>query len=148
MVQHEIKLDRIVNYFLCTLYMIQKLCMPALMYLVFMVMHLTFDMYHGLYNMVVIKIVMCTIVTLLLNILCENNMSIVSWIIVFIPFVMMTVIAIYILFMLKLDPATGKKITKDAPNSPPSMYANPVAVITPYYGILANNIRATPSNNS
>jgi hypothetical protein len=122
--------------------MIQSLCMPALMYLVFMVMHITFDMYNKLYNMVIVKIIMTTIGTLLLNILCENNMSIVSWIIVFIPFVMMTIIAIYILFMLGLNPATGKKITKDTPNSPPSIYANPVAVNTPYYSILANNIRA------
>ena len=86
--------------------------------------------------------------TLFLNVLCENNMSIVSWIIVFIPFVMMSVIAIYILFMLRLNPATGKTITKDAPHSPPSIYANPVAVNTPYYGVLANSIRSTSSNNS
>jgi hypothetical protein len=128
--------------------MIQSLCMPALIYLVFMMMHIIFDMHNGLYNMVIIKIGMTTIGTLLLNILCKNNMSIVSWIIVFIPFVMMSVIAVYILFMLGLNPATGKKITKDAPNSPPSMYANPVAVNTSYYGILANSIRPTSSNNS
>lgn len=128
--------------------MIQQLCMPALMYLVFMMMHIGFDLYYGLYNMVLIKIVMCTIGTLLLNVLCENNMSIVSWIIVFIPFVMMTVIAVYILFMLRLNPATGISVTKDPPRSPPSIYSNPVGVNTPYYGILANSIRAKSSNNS
>ena len=128
--------------------MIQQLCMPALMYLVFMMMHISFDLYYGLYNMVLIKILICTIGTLLLNVLCENNMSVVSWIIVFVPFVMMTVIAVYILLMLRLNPATGVTVTKDPPRSPPSIYSNPVAVNTPYYGILANSIRSTSSNNS
>lgn len=120
--------------------MIETLCMPALMYLVFMVFHIIFDMYYGLYNMVLIKIVICTIGTLLLNILCENNMSVISWLIVSIPFVMMTVIAVYILFMLRLNPATGKTITTDPPHSTPSIYANPVAVNTSYSGKLADSI--------
>jgi hypothetical protein len=120
--------------------MIQILCMPALMYLVFMVMHISFDMYYGFYNLVLIKIAMCTIGTLLLNILCENNMSVISWLIVSVPFVLMTVIAVYILFMLRLNPATGKTLTSDRPHSPPSIYANPVAVNTPYSGALANSI--------
>ena len=131
--------------------MIQNLCMPALMYLVFMIMHIIYDVYYGLYNMVLIKLVLCTIGTLLLNVLCENNMSIIAWMVVFIPFVMMTVIAVYIMFVLGLNPATGKsniKTTTDPPIAPPSIYANPVAVNTPYYGVLANSIRASSSNNS
>ena len=128
--------------------MINKLCMPALIYLIFMVMHISIDVYYKLYNMVLIKIGIGTIGTLLLNVLCENNMSIVSWLIVFIPFIMMTIIAVFILMMLGLDPATGKsniKITNDPPKSPPSIYATPIAVNTSYYGILANSIRAVQS---
>jgi hypothetical protein len=131
--------------------MIQKLCMPALIYLIFMVMHISFDVYYGFYNMVLIKIGIATIGTLLLNVLCENNMSIVSWMIIFIPFVMMTIIAVYILMMLGLNPATGKsnvEVSKNPPNAPPSIYANPVSVNTPYYGKLANSIRAVQSNYS
>jgi hypothetical protein len=130
--------------------MIEKICMPALMYLIFMVMHISFDVYYGFYNMVLIKIGIATIGTLLLNVLCENNMSIISWLIVSVPFVMMTVVAVYILFMLGLNPATGKSkvTTNDPPNSPPSIYANPVAVNTSYYGTLANSVRAVQSNYS
>ena len=131
--------------------MIQQLCMPALMYLIFMVMHISFDVYYKLYNMVLIKLGIATIGTLLLNVLCENNMSVISWLIVSIPFVMMTVVAVYILMMLGLNPATGKskvKVTNEPSDSPPSIYANPVAVNTPYYGALANSIRAVQSNYS
>jgi hypothetical protein len=46
-------------------------------------------------------------VTILLNILCERGLSVVSWIIVFIPFILMTVIVSVILFVFGLDAATG-----------------------------------------
>jgi hypothetical protein len=101
--------------------------------------------------MVLIKLGIATIGTLLLNVLCENNMSVISWFIVGIPFIMMTVIAVYILMMLGLNPATGKSkvtVTNEPPDSPPSIYANPVAVNTPYSGALANSIRAVQSNYS
>ena len=166
--------------------MLNKLCMPALIYLVFIMIHISVDTYYGLYNMVMVKIAIGVIGTLLLNILCQNNMSVISWLIVSIPFVMMSVIAVFVLFVLGLNPATGKniKVTQDPPNSPPSIYANPVAVVAPkmittaiqntqnqpqldqqtqvdeqmqpqidinanpYYGILANNVRAVQSNYS
>jgi hypothetical protein len=46
-------------------------------------------------------------VTLLLNILCEKGLSTVSWIIVFIPFILMTVIVSMLLYIFGLDAATG-----------------------------------------
>ena len=142
--------------------MINKLCMPALIYLVFMMVHISIDLYYGLFNMVIIKICIGTIGTLLLNILCQNNMSIISWLIVSIPFIMMTVIAMFILVVLGLDPATGKKIQKTTmpPTSVPSIYATPISVSTPihsnipsittttnpYYGVLGTNIQPQQSN--
>ena len=53
--------------------------------------------------------------------------------------------------MFGLNPATGKSkvtVTNEPPDSPPSIYANPVAVNTPYSGALANSIRAVQSNYS
>ena len=46
-------------------------------------------------------------VTLLLNILCEKGLSVVSWFIVFIPFIMMTVIVSMLLYIFGLDASTG-----------------------------------------
>ena len=46
-------------------------------------------------------------VTILLNILCEKGLSIVSWVIVFIPFIMMTVIVSMLLYIFGLDASTG-----------------------------------------
>jgi hypothetical protein len=53
------------------------------------------------------KGIVMVMVTLLLNILCERGLSIVSWIIVFIPFILMTVIVSMLLYIFGLDAATG-----------------------------------------
>lgn len=113
--------------------MFNQLCMPALIYLVFMFVHISIDLYYNQYNLAIVKIGVCTLGTLLLNILCLNELSVVAWIFIFIPFIMMTIISIFILY-LGLDPSTGKnmKVTTDPPAVQPSIYANPIDVNTPF----------------
>jgi hypothetical protein len=53
------------------------------------------------------KIIVTIMVTLLLNILCEKGLSFVSWMIVFIPFILMTVIVSMLLYVFGLDTSTG-----------------------------------------
>jgi hypothetical protein len=50
------------------------------------------------------------IFTLLLNVLCQQGLGIVSWLIVSIPFILMTTIAGLLLFSFKLNPATGQPL--------------------------------------
>jgi hypothetical protein len=85
----------------------ENLCAPALIYLIFSITQILIDTYKGLYNTVIIKSIVTITVTLLLNILCEQGLSIVSWIIVFIPFILMTVVVSMLLYALGLDPKTG-----------------------------------------
>jgi hypothetical protein len=47
-------------------------------------------------------------VTILLNILCVQGLGIISWIIVFIPFILMTVMVSILLYIFGLDASTGK----------------------------------------
>jgi len=84
-----------------------KLCAPAIIYLIFSLTQILIDTFKGLYNMAFVKIIVATMVTLLLNILCERGLSVVSWIIVFIPFILMTVVVSMILYVFGLDAATG-----------------------------------------
>ena len=65
------------------------------------------DTIKGLYNVAILKFTMMILFTLLLNILCERGLSVISWIIVFIPFVLMSVITSILLFVFGLDPSTG-----------------------------------------
>jgi len=84
--------------------------MPALIYLIFSFTHVIIDTYKQLYNTAIIEVWISVVFTLLLNLLCQQNLGFISWLIISIPFLLMTVIASLILFVFKLNPATGKAL--------------------------------------
>jgi hypothetical protein len=89
-----------------------------MIYLIFSITQILIDTYNGLYNTAIIKSIVTITVTLLLNILCEQGLTVVSWIIVFVPFILMTVIVSMVLYAFGLDAASGKIKNKyDEPNS-------------------------------
>ena len=90
--------------------MLQPLCMPALIYLLYSLTHVIIDMYKENYNKAMIEFWLSAIFTLLLNVLCQQGLGIVSWLIVSIPFILMTTIASLLLFSFKLNPATGQPL--------------------------------------
>lgn len=121
--------------------------MPALIYLIFSFTHVIIDTYKGLYNTAMIELWISLLFTLLLNLLCEQDLGIISWIIISIPFLLMSVIAGLILFVLKLNPATGQKLPQNTPQSTestqaPSRHAFPIDV---FYGSLANSKPPEPT---
>lgn len=85
-----------------------NLCAPALIYVAFSLTQVVIDTFKGLYNTAFFKIIVMIIITILLNSLCQSGMGIISWIIVFIPFIFMSVIVAILLYVFGLDPATGK----------------------------------------
>lgn len=84
--------------------MIDKICSPALLYLGFSLTQITIDMFNNHYNKAMVKFVIMIFFTLILNILCNRGLSVVSWIVVFLPFVMLTYITSILLFIFGLDP--------------------------------------------
>ena len=66
-----------------------QLCSPAIIYLLFSITQIIIDLFKGLRNTAMMKTIVAIIVTLLLNILCQRGLNVVSWIIVFIPFILM-----------------------------------------------------------
>ncbi len=84
-----------------------NLCPPAIIYLIFSITQILIDTYNGLYNTAFMKVIVASMVTLLLNILCEKGLGVVSWIIVFIPFILMTVIVTFLLYFFGLNASTG-----------------------------------------
>jgi hypothetical protein len=95
-----------------------NLCAPAIIYLIFSITQILIDTVKGLYNTAFMKVIVTIMVTLLLNILCEQGLSVVSWIIVFVPFILMTVVVSMLLYIFGLDAATGTMSYKyDASNN-------------------------------
>ena len=152
-----------------------KLCSPSIIYLIFSMTQIIIDTVKGLYNTAFIKIIVMIMVTILLNILCEIGLGVVSWIIVFIPFLLMTVVVSMILYVFGLDTATGKlnyscqksttycgkNITIDSlgniiiydpeynPSKNPVHYYSPnIIVPNPYANDIKNNILLIPKGSS
>ena len=92
---------------------IHSICPPALVYLIFSFTQIIIDMFKGLYNTAFFKFIVMLIFTFLLNVLCNEGLSLISWVIVFIPFMMMSIVTAILLFVFGLDPATGKLHYKD-----------------------------------
>jgi len=84
-----------------------NICAPALIYIVFSITQIIIDTFKGYYNTAFFKLLISIIITILLNALCQSGMDIISWIIVFIPFIFMTVIVSMLLYIFGLDMATG-----------------------------------------
>lgn len=96
-----------------------NLCAPALIYVVFSLTQIIIDTIKGLYNTALVKFMVMTLITFMLNALCQAGMSIISWIIVFIPFMLMSVIVGILLYVFGLDPATGKLFVPKVETSTP-----------------------------
>jgi len=109
------------------------LCPPALIYLFFSTTQIIIDLYKGLYNTSFMKFIIMIIVTFLLNTLCQGGLGIVSWIIVFIPFIFMTVVVSIMLYVFGLNAATGK-IEKQYTPPPPSdqIEEKKIIIVNPY----------------
>ena len=122
-----------------------NLCAPAIIYVIFSLTQIIIDTFKGLYNTAFMKIIVMIMVTILLNILCEKNLSVVSWIIVFIPFILMTVIVSMLLYVFGLDAATGSLNYKcDASNN--NIYGNEINV-DPYGNIIIYDPEYNPTQH-
>jgi hypothetical protein len=84
-----------------------NICAPALIYIAFSLTQIIIDTFKGMYNTAFFKVIVMIIITLLLNALCQGGMSIISWIIVFVPFMFMSLIVGILLYVFGLDAATG-----------------------------------------
>lgn len=83
-------------------------CAPAMIYFVFSLVQIIIDVGTSMYNTALMKLVVAFIITLLLNILCQRGLGIVSWLIVFIPFILTSIIITILLFVFGLKPSAGK----------------------------------------
>ena len=86
---------------------VDKICTPALIYLVFALTQIIIDIFKSLYSQAFFKFIQMIFFTLLLHILCARGLGIVSWIVVFIPFILMTVITAILMIVFGLNPSSG-----------------------------------------
>jgi hypothetical protein len=111
-----------------------NLCTPAIIYIIFSLTQIIIDTINGMYNTAFIKTIIMIIITFLLQILCQSGLNVVSWIIVFIPFIFMTVITSIVLYVFGLNAATGTiNIPSNVPSSVSTDASGNIIVYDPYY---------------
>ena len=97
--------------------MFDWLCPPAILYIAFSLTQIIIDLYRGYYNTSILKFIIMIILTIALNMLCNAGLEVVSWIIVFIPFISLTIITSLLLFVLGLSPVKGLNYSVDYPKN-------------------------------
>jgi hypothetical protein len=103
--------------------------------MIFSLAQILIDAMKGLYNTAFMKFVVAILITFLLNGLCQEGLGVVSWIIVFIPFILMTFVVAMLLYIFGLNVALGPETpqTESEPktktivtkNSPPYYNTSP-----------------------
>ena len=116
------------------------LCAPAIIYLIFSTTQIMIDTYKGLYNTVAMKTIVTIMLTLLLNILCDRGLGVISWIIVFVPFILMTVIVSLLLYAFGLDVASGKAQKQPNGNNVTFDPTGNIIIYDPYYDAKINPV--------
>jgi len=83
---------------------VEGLCAPALLYLGFSLVQITIDLFRNDYITAFFKFCIMLIFVVILNMLCNRGLSIISWFIVFIPFILMTYVSTILVMMFGANP--------------------------------------------
>ena len=81
-----------------------SLCTPALIYFVFFITHALIAMFQDNYKHALLQTLLGLLMTMLLQLLCLRKMDIISWIIVFIPFIFYTYMIMIIYYVFGINP--------------------------------------------
>ena len=84
------------------------ICGPTIIYLIFSIAQIFIDTFQGFYNTAFMKTIVMILFSIMLNLLCISGLGVISWIIVLIPFLFMSVIVAILLIVFGLDPKTGE----------------------------------------
>ena len=105
---------------------INNLCAPSLIYLFYSFSQIFIDLYKKMYNTAFLKFIIMIIFTFLLNMLCAQGLGVISWILVFIPFMLMSLITAILLYVFGLDPYSGKIASLKTKNNSTTSASTPV----------------------
>lgn len=135
--------------------LIDRLCSPALIYLAFSIIQLILDMSHGKFKLAIAKLFITLIFTYLLNLLCDQKLTKLSWVIVFLPFIFMGYISLLLVYALGFSDKNGNDIpvetsdkenNEDTEESEEEISTLDVSAFEPFYG--HSSIEAMSTNTT
>ena len=89
---------------------VSGLCSPALVYMCFSIIHVLIDVYKQEFDSAFLKMSISIIITILLNILCERGLTIISWLLVLAPIMLITFTVVLLVYFLGFNPGQANKI--------------------------------------
>ena len=131
------------------MFYLENICSPALLYLLFSITQIIIDTFNRMYNTALVKFVVSIIFTYILNLMCNRGLTLISWIIVFIPFILMSVITTMLLLVLGLSPLKGKiKTFEYSKNKDNNDMMNSInSVVTTHKNVNTQNTTYLPKKN-
>lgn len=85
------------------------LCPPALLYVVFFLIQIVIEISNENYKQALTQSIICVIFTCILQIFCNANLTLVAWLLVFIPVIMYTYMVLLIFMVFRLNPDKAQK---------------------------------------
>ena len=86
------------------------LCPPAILYVVFFMISIVGELSEKKYKTAFTQTIICIIFTCILQLFCMANMSLLAWILVFIPIMMYTYMVLIIFLVFRMSPSDNKHI--------------------------------------
>jgi hypothetical protein len=80
------------------------LCAPALLYVVFFLIQIVIEISNESYKQALTQAIICVIFTCILQIFCNAELTLVAWLLVFIPVIMYTYMVLLIFMVFRLNP--------------------------------------------
>jgi hypothetical protein len=105
--------------------MIENICPPALLYLGFSMIQITIDLFQGDYSTSFLKFIVMIIFTTILNLMCFNGLTKLSWFIVLIPFLLLTYITSVMFYVFGINPGKKELRVQKQNVPPPPPHTNP-----------------------
>ena len=85
------------------------LCPPALLYVVFFLIQIVIEISNESYKQALTQAIICVIFTCILQIFCNAELTLVAWLLVFIPVIMYTYMVLLIFMVFRLNPDKAQK---------------------------------------
>jgi hypothetical protein len=86
------------------------LCPPAILYVVFFMISIVIELSEEKYRTAFTQTIICIVFTCILQLFCMADMSLMAWILVFIPIIMYTYMVLIIFLVFRMSPKDNKHI--------------------------------------
>jgi len=88
---------------------IETLCPPAVLFVMFMMLHIIIELFEEHYAMALLKLLCSVAIIVFIQLLCSAQMQVVAWILVFLPLIIYSYMTFLLFFVFGTNPTPSIK---------------------------------------